>query len=216
MACLHLMRDELDAAIYIDTGYSYPETRAMIDYANTLVPVHRVAVDRARDHLENGIPTDVVPVDWTPFGQAITHTKPITLQASYQCCYSNIAKPFSEAAKRLGATHVVSGQRNDEACRSTAQNGDLVDGLIRLFPIADWTAAQVLAYLATKMDVPPHYAINHSSLDCYDCTAFHQASHDRIAWTKAHHPTFYAAYTAKHRALCAVLREATKSYDLSI
>lgn len=145
MACLHLMRTELHAAIYADTGFSYPETQAMIDYAETLVPAH-----------------------WTALGQAVTRPKAVLVQPSLCCCFVNIAEPIQDEAKRLGATHIVSGQRKDERARATSRHGDVVDGLIRLYPLAEWTRAQVLDYLATKMTIPPHYALTQTSLDCCD------------------------------------------------
>ena len=72
IACLHLMQDELACAIYADTSFSYPEQHTMIAYAETLIQVHRVVVDRAKNHREYGLPADVVPVEWTTRGQART------------------------------------------------------------------------------------------------------------------------------------------------
>src|SRR5690349_5684046 len=91
MDCLHLMRDELEAAIYVDTGFAYPETHAMIAYAETLIPVHRLVVDRTKQHREHGLPSDVVPVEWTAVGQAMTRPKPVLIQASVHCCLMNLA-----------------------------------------------------------------------------------------------------------------------------
>jgi phosphoadenosine phosphosulfate reductase len=208
MACLYLMRDELDAAIYVDTGYSYPETHAMIAHAETLIPVYTVNIDREANIQQHGLPSDVVPVEWTAMGQALTSRKPITIQASFLCCYQNIAVPLTEEAKRLGATHIVTGQRNDESHRSTSKHGDTVDGLIRWYPIADWTGERVLAYLATKMDVPEHFHFQQSSLDCYDCTAYRQASEDRLAWTKARYPAYFRAYDQKYSAVLQAIQAA--------
>lgn len=208
MACLYLMRDELDCAIYIDTGFAYPETRAMIDYAETFIPVHRLAVDRAKQHREHGLPSDVVPVEWTALGQAMTRPKPVMIQPSFQCCFENLAKPLHEEAKRLGATHIVTGQRNDERARATSRNGDVVDGLIRLYPLAEWTRAQVLDYLATKMTIPTHYALTQSSLDCYDCTAFYTDSKDRIVWMQDTYPDLYRVYADKYNQVLAAIQEA--------
>lgn len=208
MACLHLMREELHVAIYVDTGFSYPETRDMINYAETLIPVHRVAVDRAKHHRENGLPADVVPVEWTTLGQALTRPKAVLIQPSFQCCFDNLAKPLLDAAKRLGATHIVYGQRNDERARATSRNGDVVNGLIRLHPIEEWTRAQVLDYLATKMDIPAHYALTQTSLDCFDCTCFYEESKDRVAWMKDRYPDYHRAYAEKYNQVLSAIQEA--------
>lgn len=208
MACLHLMRDSLDCAIYVDTGFAYPETLALVEYAKTIVRVHVVHSDRKGQNERDGIPADVVPVDWTRFGHATTGAKPVMVQAYAACCYANIARPLLDTAKALGVTELVYGERFEEGHKSTSVDGDMVEGIKRLHPIESWTAQQVLDYLATKMTVPAHYAIKHSSLDCYDCTAFRRDSADRIEWTKTHHPAFHAAYAARAAALDGALREA--------
>lgn len=208
MACLHLLREELDCAIYVDTGFTYPETQRVVDYAKTLLPVHTVSSDRMGQNAAHGIPADVVPVDWTMMGQRMTTSKLVTIQSYLQCCFENIAGPLMEKAHSLGVTHLVYGQRHDEAHRSTSQNGSMINGLVRVHPIEDWTAQQVLAYLATKMDIPAHYAITHSSLDCYDCTGYAKASQDRVAWTRETYPAFYAAYAMRNNAMLSAIQEA--------
>jgi 3'-phosphoadenosine 5'-phosphosulfate sulfotransferase (PAPS reductase)/FAD synthetase len=194
MACLHLMRDSLDCAIYVDTGKSYPETQALVAYASDLVPMITVHSARDKQNQREGIPADVVPIDWTRIGQMLTTKKQTTIQSHVECCFENIAYPLLLKAKEMGATEIVYGQRNDEAHKSTARNGDIVEGIVRLQPIEDWTSDQVLAYLETKMHVPAHYSIKHSSLDCYDCTAFRKDSHDRVAFTAERYPAMHAEY----------------------
>lgn len=194
MACLHLMRGSLDYAIYVDTGKSYPETNALVAYASNLVPMITVHSDRDIQNEREGIPADVVPIDWTRIGQLLTTKKATTIQSHVECCFENIAYPLLLKAKQIGATEIVYGQRNDEAHKSTTRNGDIVEGIVRLQPIEDWTSSQVLAYLATKMEVPAHYSIKHSSLDCYDCTAFRKDSHDRVAFTARHYPQMHREY----------------------
>lgn len=208
MACLHLMREELDCAIYVDTGVTYPETQRMVEYAKTLITVHTVASDRVGQNAAHGIPSDVVPINWTTMGQAITTPKPVRIQSYIQCCWENIAEPATAKAKELCVTHLVSGQRIQEGHKSTSRNGEVVDGLTRLYPIHDWTREQVLNFIRTKMPIPNHYFIQHSSLDCYDCTAFAKESQDRVAWTRREHPEFYAAYAVRNNALLNALQEA--------
>ena len=201
MACLHLELATLDCAIYIDTGFAYPETKALVEYASALLPVHIIQTDRAGQNEFEGIPADVVPIDWTRLGHITTGRKPALIQSYIGCCYENIAQPLFETAKRLGVTHLVYGQRNDETHKASAVNGDVIGGITRLHPIETWTAKDVLAYLATVMDVPAHYVIGHSSLDCYDCTAFARESSDRVEWMRKKHPALYAGYKTRHDAL---------------
>ncbi len=208
MACLHLCREELACAIYVDSGFTYPETREMVNYAAGLVPLYVVQSDRVGQNTAHGIPADLVPIEWTELGELTTSPKPYRIQSYLQCCFENLARPLLAKAKQLGVTELVYGQRNDERHRGTAKHGDLVDGLTRLHPIESWTRQQVMEYLATKMTIPAHYALNHSSLDCYDCTAFSKESTDRIEWTKKRYPEFYAAYAVRNTAVLHAIQEA--------
>lgn len=205
MACLHLLRAELDCAIYVDTGYAYPETLALVEYAATMIPVHTVRSDRPAEV----IPSDIVPADWTAFGQLCAGSKPVLIKDYHQCCFDYIARPIIEKAQSLGVKELVYGQRNDERCKSTARDGETVCGIVRRHPIENWTAAEVMDYLATKMDIPTHYAIKHSSLDCYDCTAYRKDSADRIEWMRGVHPLMYAKHAGRAAALAQALSEAS-------
>lgn len=192
MACLHLLRKTIDCAIYVNTGKVYPETLDMIRYAETIVPVITLQSDRAGQNEREGIPAQVVPIDWTPLGQAVTGEKPYRIQSYLQCHLENIGYPLFVKALELGATHLIYGQRNEDGHKSSARDGDVTGGMTRLHPIEDWTSQQVLEYLDTQMEVPLHFFIKHSSLDCYDCTAF--GAKDQMAFTKAKYPEFYREY----------------------
>jgi len=211
MACLFLMRDTLDCAIYVDTGYAYPETLAMVDIAREMLPVHVVKSDRAGQNEREGIPADVVPIDWTRFGQSVSSVKPSRIQGYLGCCSENVSGPLMRAALDMGVTELVYGERFDESHKSTATDGDVVCGIKRLHPIESWSAAEVMAYLATKMDVPAHFSIKHSSLDCYDCTAYRSESKDRIEWMRVKYPDFYAQYSARNDALTGALKQAMEA-----
>lgn len=208
MACLHLMRDALDCAIYVDTGFGYPETQALVEYATQLLPMHVVRSDRAAQNEREGIPADVVPIDWTPLGQMLGGEKPVKVQSYLACCFDNISAPILAKARELGATEIVSGERRGENRKSTSRDGQVVAGIVRLHPIYEWTDEEVIRYLESKMDVPKHYAIKHSSLDCYDCTGYRKDSIDRVAWTREVHPVLFSRYEARRNALDQALTEA--------
>jgi 3'-phosphoadenosine 5'-phosphosulfate sulfotransferase (PAPS reductase)/FAD synthetase len=208
MACLHLMRERLDCAIYVDTGYAYPETQKLVEYAASMLPVHVVHSDRAGQNEREGIPADVVPIDWTKLGQAITGPRAVMVQSYLGCCYENVSAPLLQKAQELGVTELVYGQRTEEHHKAPSRNGDVIAGIKRLHPIEDWTTAEVLDYLKTKMEVPPHYAIKHSSLDCYDCTAYRKDSADRVQWMRLAHPEYFERYSGRALALEATLQEA--------
>lgn len=211
MACLHLMRDTLNFAIYADTGKTFPETQAMVEYASMLLPVIVVTTDRDKQNEEEGIPTDVIPVNWTKLGQMMTGPKPVMVQSYTMCCYTNIAYPIIQKAHELQADEIVYGQRNSDRHRATSRDGDMIDGMVRLHPIEDWTRVQVLEYLETKMDVPPHYYhIEHSSLDCYDCPAYESDTKDLVAFTKRRYPEFYEQYLKRSKMVDDALMQSIK------
>jgi len=106
-----------------------------------------------------------------------------------------------DAAKQRGITQMIRGQRLDESHKSTAKHGSIVDGIMFIQPIETWSKEQVFAFLRTQGDLPEHFSIDHSSLDCYDCTAYLNHSSDRIAWTKEKHPKLYEKYKINMAAL---------------
>lgn len=207
LACFYLMRDRLACAIYVDTGYAYEETQRIIEHIERSIPVHRVRADRYGQNRQHGIPSDIVPIDWTVTGQVISGPKPVTIQSFLQCCWENISQPLIAAAQQLGVTHLVMGQRQDDERKSTSHTGDCVDGIIRVYPIESWTREQVLAYLSDHMDLPRHFAFDHTSLDCYDCPAYRKNSHDRVAWMRATHPSQYVAYRQRRDMIAFALYE---------
>lgn len=208
MACLFLQKEQLEFAIYVDTGYSYPETHEVIALARTHVPVHVVRSNRFQQNYDHGIPADVVPIDWTTLGQQMTRRKPVKIQSYLGCCYENINLPLLNYAHAQGVTELVFGQRWRESHKSPSVDGDVVWGMKRIHPIEDWTDEHVLEYLATQMKVPAHFYIKHSSLDCYDCTAFKRESRDRVEWMRMQHPRMFLEYLDRKRKLDAALDEA--------
>lgn len=194
LACWFLCKPAM--VIYVNTGKSYPETRAMVNLVSSQCERFiEVYTDRDAQNYAEGLPSDLVPIDCTTLGQLIGGTKPVKVQSYLGCCYANISKPLVDAAKQYGVTHLIRGQRLDEAHKSPARDGEVVDGIVYEQPIERWSAAEVLAYLKEQMGVlPDHYALEHSSMDCYDCTAFAAHSHDRAAYMRERHPDLYGEY----------------------
>ncbi|ODT85351.1 MAG: hypothetical protein ABS69_00835 [Nitrosomonadales bacterium SCN 54-20] len=207
MACLHLLAGSLDCAIYVNTGKAYPETSRMVEYASGIVPIITVHANQDEQNKREGLPADVVPVNWTRIGQMVTGRKEVLIQNYLSCCWENIGIPLLAKAKEIGADEIVYGQRNSESHKSTSRNGDTVDGITRLHPIENWTDDQVMEYLATKMEIPEHYSIKHSSLDCYDCTAYRKNSHDRVEFMRKSYPEMYQEYSRRIDLLNKALLE---------
>jgi 3'-phosphoadenosine 5'-phosphosulfate sulfotransferase (PAPS reductase)/FAD synthetase len=214
LACLFLHRDQLQdiTVIWVNTGKAYPETLAIMDMARSMAPnFAEVRVDRDAQNAAEGIPSDVVPIAWTALGCTLSGEKPVRIQSHLGCCFQNISAPLHQTAKDLGITHLIRGQRLDEDYKSPARDGDVVDGITYIQPIEHWTKAQVMAYLEEQMEIPPHLLLDHSSLDCYDCTGFADHSLDRAAWAKQHHPDLHAKHMERVVLLQGALADAMKN-----
>ncbi len=201
LACLYLLRDQLAevTVLWANTGKNYPEAMQVIEAAKAICPRwQEIRVDRDAQWERSGLPSDLLPMDATEQGQAFTCTKPSTIQSQYSCHWENINEPLLRHSKELGATLIITGQRKDEAHRSTSINGTQVGAFQFWHPIEEWTRAMVLDYLKANMGaLPEHYAFDHTSLDCYDCTGFAAASHDRVAWMRERHPILFEDYREK-------------------
>jgi phosphoadenosine phosphosulfate reductase len=195
LACWYLYKDQNPIVFWANTGKAYPET---VDLVNKIkseaVEFIEVVSDQKGQIAAFGLPSDIVPVDNTFDGMQLTGKKPVMVQSYLNCCYENKAKPLMEAAKKRGITQMIRGQRLDESHKSTAKHGSIVDGIMFIQPIETWSKEQVFAFLRTQGELPEHYAIEHSSLDCYDCTAYLSHSADRVAYTKEKHPKLYEEY----------------------
>jgi phosphoadenosine phosphosulfate reductase len=195
LACWYLYKDQNPIVFWANTGKAYPETVDLVNkIKNEAVEFIEVVSDQKGQIAAFGLPSDIVPVDNTFDGMQLTGKKPVMVQSYLNCCYENKAKPLMEAAKKRGITQMIRGQRLDESHKSTAKHGSIVDGIMFLQPIETWSKEQVFAFLRTQGELPEHYAIEHSSLDCYDCTAYLSHSADRVAYTKEKHPKLYEEY----------------------
>lgn len=215
-ACLWLNIDRLSEilVVWVNTGKNYPEMLATIEKARELCPNFvELIVDRDGQNDYHGLPSDVVPVNWTREGQVFTGAKPVMVQSYLQCCYENIGSALQKFCQDHGIKHLIRGQRNDEGHKSTARHGSLVGRILYEQPIEDWTSQQVLDYVAEYMPLPDHFKFEHSSMDCYDCTAFTAESRDRIDYTKATHPLLYQKYAARKGQLDGALNEAMSAYS---
>lgn len=207
-ACLWLHKDQLDdiAVLWVNTGKNFPELLETINKARAMCPsFHEILVDRDRQNSTLGLPADVVPINWTVLGQIVTGPKPTRIQSYLGCCYDNISMPLHMKAKELGLTQIIRGQRNDDGHKGSARNGTVFDGITCLHPIENWTAPQVLSFVSEHMELPGHFGLKHSSMDCFDCTAYRKECADKTAYMRERHPGLYEQYKVRSDALDAAL-----------
>jgi phosphoadenosine phosphosulfate reductase len=203
LACLYLATQYLDRAyvVWVDTQANFPEIeKAMM--ALKLPNLIRVVSDQPASVAVNGYPVDVVPVDYTKYGQKYSTTpKQLMLRNYMECCAENIWLPARNAVKELGVTAVIRGQRADESHGAPISSGHVEDGIEYVLPLENWTQQEVLDYLQSEgVDVSGRLGMAHSSLDCWDCTAYCNNSQERMAYIKANHPE-------KHGKVVALLKQ---------
>lgn len=210
-ACLLLNRDRLNdiQVIWVNTGKNFPETIGSVRKAKELCPNFvTLTVDRDGQNAYHGLPSDIVPVKWTREGQTCCGDKDVLVQSFLHCCYENLTYPMMHYCREHGIQELIIGQRNDEQYKSPSKNGDMAFGIKRLHPIEDWTKEQVLQYLSDHMEVPQHFNLEHSSMDCYDCTAYRTGTRDISAYRKIHWPELDQKYMDRKDQLDKALKEA--------
>lgn len=210
-ACLWLNKHRLGEiyVIWVNTGKNFPELLETVEKAKAICPNFiEVLTDRVGQNKAMGLPADVVPIDWTALGQRFNGPKPVTVQSYLGCCYDNISGPLHQKCLELGLEEIIRGQRLEDDKQGTARDGTVLDGVTCSHPIESWTTAEVLAFNALHMEIPEHFSLKHSSMDCYDCTAYLKDSADRVAYTKANHPILYQEYKQRASALNDALLEA--------
>lgn len=209
-ACLWLLKDQLHEinVVWINTGKNYPEILETVNKARLLCPNFiEVKSDKEGQNEFHGLPSDVVPINWTRIGQSVTGKKDVMVQAYIFCCLENIGMKLQQYCKDNGITDLYRGQRNDEGHKSSARNGSVFDGVTYHQPIEHWTSDRVLEFNAMHMDLPDHFKFKHSSMDCYDCTAYDDESSDRIEYMRVNHPDLYAEFKGKKIALNKAVAE---------
>ena len=212
LACLHLLRERWSdlTVLWANTGKNFPEVLETIEKVRALVPHFvEIATDRDAQNDLHGLPSQLVPIRATRYG-AFATGKParILVQPYLDCCGMNISVPLFEWCKANGVDTIYRGQRADEDHRSPAADGTVVEEIRFLHPLERWTAEQVNSYLADQMGVlPEHLRFAHSSMDCYDCTAYLEKTGDIRAHMKEKHPRLYGAFKNRFDLLRSAIEE---------
>ena len=214
LACWYLFREHQPVVFWVNTGKIYPETMELVqEVRQEALNFVEINTNQEKQNQEVGVPSDLVPVDWTVEGINFTTHKQNKVQSYLRCCAENLSAPLHRMVKQHGITHLIRGQRADESHRSTAVNGSVYDGIMYLHPIETWTSQQVLDFIMAKRgSLPLHFNIKHSSLDCYDCTAYVAHSADRVVWMKHKHPDLHAKYEIRLTQLRLALAETMRLY----
>lgn len=192
IACLNLLKNDLDKVlvIWVNMGANFPEIVELMDGIRQLVPNFlEIQTNQPDDIKANGYPVDMLPISYTAFGQSCTSKKDIKLQSFADCCNKNFWSPSHAKVKELGITGIIRGQRASDGIRGPIKSGYVEDGIEYFFPIEDWSEQQMLSYLKEQnVIIDERLSMPHSSLDCWNCTAYLNDSKERMKYVKKHHP----------------------------
>lgn len=195
LACLHLVKDYLDktVVVWVNTGANFPEIEQMMREIKAIVThFHEIKTDQPASIKSKGYPVDVVPVNYTVLGQSVTSIKDFKVRSYFECCSENFWIPCDAELRKLGITGVIRGQRNDEGHRAPIKSGHVENGIEYFLPIEDWKDSDVMDYLRSKnVIIDERLSMAHSSLDCWNCTAYMAESAERFKYIKKHHPSKY-------------------------
>ena len=195
LACLHLMEQFLDKVlvVWVNTGANFPEIEALMAETRSKVPNFlEIKTNQPESIKHRGHPVDVLPVNYTVLGQSVTSIKDLKLQGYFDCCSENFWIPCDREMRKLGVTGIIRGQRNSEFHRAPIKSGHIEDGIEYHLPIEGWTDTEVIDYLRSKdVVIDERLSMNHSSLDCWNCTAYMAESSERFKYIKKHHPNKY-------------------------
>ena len=213
LACWYLCRAQNPLVLWVNTGKNYPETLAIVNEVRAQSNFVEIKSDQDAYIKAHGLPSDLVPIDHTGIGFSVSGEKPVKVNSYLNCCFDNIAFRLLTKAQELGIKQLVRGQRNDESHKSTAKDGDVIGGIELIQPIENWTKKMVLDYIEdVRGEIPEHYAIEHSSLDCYDCTAYVNHSADRVQWMRKRYPELHEKYSINMSRLASAIRPLSEAY----
>ncbi len=195
---------------HLDTGDQFPETRSVVERVAQDVPMVRIESNVAAVRAEHGWPSDAVPVDNLAVGQFVSG-RDLRLQSRYDCCARALMIPLHERMVADGITALVRGQRDEEFVVAPQRSGDVVGGFEFFYPLQDWSAADVMAYLAENdLPVAPFYERGmRRAPECMGCTAWWDEG--RLSYLAQEHPA--AARPILHR-VNLVRREANRQLSM--
>lgn len=195
-AALLLLRPFWDklTVYYCDSGDAMPETTAIVEQMNKLVPITTVWGRVHETRANYGLPTDVLP--WTSASaahQLNTGSTPL-MQDRVSCCFRSVMEPIYERMVADKVTLVIRGQKDIDNLKGSLRSGDVSDGVEYLYPVQGWTDDECFAYMREHGFEPQQFyaeGLSHSG-DCMHCTAW--LGDDKAQYLMKYYPSEYPKY----------------------
>lgn len=217
LACLYLLRPHWDrlTVYWLDNGDTFPEARQVVAQVRALVPrFETIQSDVRAVHAMYGIPSDIVPASATPLGRMVGGASP-AIQDRFSCCFQTIMRPLHERMLADGITLIIRGQRGDDALKAPIRSGTVDAGIEYLFPVEDWSARQVLAYLREQdAPLPRFYEMLDSAPDCMACSAYWE--YGAAAYLKRYHHDAYQEVQRRLNTISEAIAPSIASFNVEI
>lgn len=200
-------RREEFTVLIVDTGGWLPELAEFVEESVKGWPrVVRVRTDAGKWIEQWGIPADLVP-SWAFRGsrEATGEAYPYAVVPARHCCIQNLMEPLHQAALALGQAEgqpvtgagaeltIYRGVRGDDPRKSCILPGEVHGGVRYEYPIWDWDAGRVNAYLAAAgVRLPAWYELGGKGLDCWWCTGYTEESDGVWRYLAREHPEKWA------------------------
>lgn len=199
LACVYMLRDRLhELTVYhMDTGDLLPEMMEVVEHVKRFAPnfVH-LRQDVTAWIEENGLPTDLLPHSAHTVGYAMGELSH-KLVSRYNCCFTNLMAPTYQRVVKDGNTLMIRGTKRVDMATLPLRSGDVtIDGVELLYPLQEWTDADVFAYLR-RVGAPISRVYDHAvkSPECARCSAWW--GEGRNAYLKKYHPSLWLEYRAR-------------------
>jgi 3'-phosphoadenosine 5'-phosphosulfate sulfotransferase (PAPS reductase)/FAD synthetase len=218
LACLYLLREQLDhiTVYWLDTGDTFPETRAVIDSVRGWIPHFEVIQsDVAAWRQEFGHPSDLVPAKAHALG-VMYGMNDFRLVSRFDCCWHNIMAPMSRRMKADGVDAVVRGTKLADTGVVPAE-GPTEEGYDVILPIRDWSHADVHQYL-DSVGAPRNRLYEttrgFSAPECMGCTAWWDDS--KAEYFRVVRPELLSDYQAKLRDIRSAIQSHLADLDAEL
>jgi 3'-phosphoadenosine 5'-phosphosulfate sulfotransferase (PAPS reductase)/FAD synthetase len=192
LALVHYLRDEWEDSlvVWVDAGAPLPEVEKIAEFVKAQVPHFlRVETNSAKWIEEHGIPADVIPIWQHESGAEIAGFQGQKIASSLECCLQNIMLPLHSAAVLHGVKRIYRGQRTAEALKSPVRSGAVFNGIEIVFPLENWTDAEVCAYLLENgWPLSPWYQYGNKGMECWHCSGYAQESKGAFQYLAEQHP----------------------------
>lgn len=218
IACLYLLQEKgvlpLVDVYWLNTGAAFPETIEIMAKVSELVRVTEIDGKQPQVIEQFGIPTDVLPRSCTPMGIA-TGQSSVKMQDTYSCCYRVVMEPMHRRMIDDGITLIIRGQKAADGHKSPLTSGSIENGIEYLFPIENWSANDVDAYLK-KHNAPVHpaYEFMETTPDCMTCSGWWEDG--RANYLQVKHPDVYKEYRRKLSVISAEARRHIDHFNIEL